>query len=975
MKIVHITDIHHKPNDNVRRYENLIAFLRGKSIDVVIISGDLCDRGGKGFNSIDEAFQSFRKEFLEPLILALDLSKDKVIMCPGNHDINQSALGPITWESIYSSGLQDYRVALAAINEISGRWSSFNEFLKSWYSGCLNVSIGQLVHCITISNDTESFAFLSTNSVWFSSDCSLSKGDIIFPVSEIESTCKSIPKEYNKVLVSHAKYQDAAPKQASEVDDCIFRSFSQVYSGHYHEPKPQSIRQHNGVVFSLQTRKFTEKYADSNSVKNANGFSILNISSDSTISAMGYRETINGEFCEDDDYFPKASSTYDISQNQNALAAKIMNYKSTILSSDREEFNRCLLTFTLQTSAPKNLDDLFVMPPITKRETTGKTGEYKEIAIDVEALSKYQGKHCLFGKKESGKTTLLQKIHMVAIERFGRISVIINFSDILGRGKLKQAIARKMSIKEKDVERMFEDDNFLLLIDDFDFTRYSDIPSGLSELANCKNQILMHACETTGIISSERLRVIDQYEYSHLFIEDFKSKQIRELCANWFSEDRTLARSKVEILVAAFLSMGLSCNPLSVSIFLWIMEKQNGKAPINKFSLIDQFVERVFLKNDQSEIQSSLFDYRNKTKVLAAISKKMLDEDRLGYTLKSSEVIGVIESYLTRNSMRFVASDIFHHFVSIGVLVQSYSETESCVVAKFRYSCLFSYYLMCEMGFDDRFLQEATSKDRYLQFVDEIELLSGKARDKEGLLIQLCDWMWEVYGPVCSEIERLEGSYDSQFIMGKQQFTENSMTQIRKNGKPSEEQMDAILDNQLSKLQEGQLIKSKSKDVSGVDRMARLWLVVARTLKNTEEVNSPETKSNTLAKVIKSSLAFSLYYRKQIEAFMKDHPNSDRKAQYSILSSFMPLVNQHVLKESLGTEKLNLLLRKKIDGDLRAIDSNGKRTISEFEWFTTVFLFSDLDGEGYKSAIKEFLEAAKNRVILDMSAFKLLGYY
>jgi predicted phosphodiesterase/GTPase SAR1 family protein len=726
MKIAHISDIHHVQQNDTEHYKRLINILESSKIDVIVLSGDLCEKAGIEFGNPGASLQSLNEKFLFPAIAALNIPPENVIICPGNHDIDRKAIGALTWASISQSGLSDYKFALSVIPEISARWMDFNHTLKSWYDNSANVSLGELVHAINVTHKQTTFSFVIVNSVWFSNTCTAHAGDIIFPLDEMKKVIGALPVNSKKILITHAKFQDAAPKQAAEVEDLIFRSFEFVFSGHYHEPKPQIIKQHNGMIYSSQARKFGERLSEAFSIRNANGFAILEITEGSAPSLIGYRETINGDFVQDVDYFPNAFSIIDVNSLNLSLSQKLEEYRNQITTTELEEFDRNLLSHSLQTSAPKELAKIFVMPPITKRDNSGPGGEYRETLVDVNSFAKYKGKVCILGKKEAGKTTLLHKILLEAISSYGRTAVKLSFSEIIGKNKLKQSIARRIGIKERDVEKLLSDDNFLLLIDDFDFSKLSELKDTRDQLNECKNVIACQTCETVGVVSNELLSALDASQFVHLFIEDLKSKHIRELCSKWFAEDKQLARAKVEILVNSFLTIGLSCNPLSVSIFLWIMEKQQGKAPINKFTLIDQFVEKTFSKHDYSELQTSSFDYRNKTRVLASIAKKMLDEDREGYSLRRLDVISVIESYLSINALKFDAIDIFNQFVAVGILHQSHSEAEQCIIAKFRFSCLFTYYLMCEMGFDNNFLLLATSKDRYLEFVDEIEMLSGK---------------------------------------------------------------------------------------------------------------------------------------------------------------------------------------------------------------------------------------------------------
>lgn len=100
VNILHLSDLHYGIEQDATRAENrrrfrqnqifkkLIETLKNDDIvpvnwkpDVIVISGDIAWRGNS------EEYTTFNDEFIVPLTNALGLTKDKIITCPGNHDI------------------------------------------------------------------------------------------------------------------------------------------------------------------------------------------------------------------------------------------------------------------------------------------------------------------------------------------------------------------------------------------------------------------------------------------------------------------------------------------------------------------------------------------------------------------------------------------------------------------------------------------------------------------------------------------------------------------------------------------------------------------------------------------------------------------------------------------------------------------------------------------------------------------------
>lgn len=97
MRIVHLSDIHlsEENKDDLENYfmgslvNDLEKFHREKQIDLIIISGDLIDQGGKGLSKKDP-YQIFVSKFIDPISTALGIHKNRILFVPGNHDVDNA---------------------------------------------------------------------------------------------------------------------------------------------------------------------------------------------------------------------------------------------------------------------------------------------------------------------------------------------------------------------------------------------------------------------------------------------------------------------------------------------------------------------------------------------------------------------------------------------------------------------------------------------------------------------------------------------------------------------------------------------------------------------------------------------------------------------------------------------------------------------------------------------------------------------
>ena len=113
MRIIHLSDIH-LSNENFESFrlhyrDSLIKELnrinRETKIDLIIISGDLVDKGGsslkkiEGYKNVDNPYDIFENEFINPICEKTNL-QNKLIFIPGNHDIQQDKIDKVKEEGL-----------------------------------------------------------------------------------------------------------------------------------------------------------------------------------------------------------------------------------------------------------------------------------------------------------------------------------------------------------------------------------------------------------------------------------------------------------------------------------------------------------------------------------------------------------------------------------------------------------------------------------------------------------------------------------------------------------------------------------------------------------------------------------------------------------------------------------------------------------------------------------------------------------
>ena len=88
IRIIHISDLHYSKDNsgqfNTRLMKPFLKSLKelneSKKIDILCVSGDLVDKGGLGFTSLEDALNEVKTEFLDVIEKELGLDRSQIIL-------------------------------------------------------------------------------------------------------------------------------------------------------------------------------------------------------------------------------------------------------------------------------------------------------------------------------------------------------------------------------------------------------------------------------------------------------------------------------------------------------------------------------------------------------------------------------------------------------------------------------------------------------------------------------------------------------------------------------------------------------------------------------------------------------------------------------------------------------------------------------------------------------------------------------
>jgi predicted MPP superfamily phosphohydrolase len=141
IRIIHISDLHlekETPSPEKAAIISALAVDLKKQINentILFFTGDLIDRGALDFSDKLNAFYTFEKVFIEPILNKNSSLKGKIFFVPGNHDIFRDKIDKYS-ESGLKSELDNVKGLDAFIesNRLNSKHLDRQEDYKKWES-------------------------------------------------------------------------------------------------------------------------------------------------------------------------------------------------------------------------------------------------------------------------------------------------------------------------------------------------------------------------------------------------------------------------------------------------------------------------------------------------------------------------------------------------------------------------------------------------------------------------------------------------------------------------------------------------------------------------------------------------------------------------------------------------------------------------------------------------------------------------
>lgn len=978
MRILHIGDFHFNSKSRIFDQEKIVEALinhlsEKEKIDFVFFSGDLVFSGS---NSDD--FEEAHKLLFKQMCERLKIDSDKIIISPGNHDINRNECSEAL---VYFFNSRENMGKNENVNELFAKKgkdyissispiSNYATYFKKYF--CRKDDIFEplfSVHERTFLN--KKIGILTINTSWLSSGFIEDKNNLLFPPIIIKEALTKIKNSDIKILIKHHPLHYFKEFNFIELQNLIHQEFDLMFSGHLHKEENSTVYSGtNGIYCNVTQASLT--YDKDGEI----GYSVVNIDFDDIENLKIDKATFVKKR---NDFIDLESIKVTLpcgieKEKQNRFRKKIVEKYSFELDIS----NQLLLNYNSD-GFNQNFIDTFTAPVLSKQSEAEETTKDESHKVKFESLIQDDFNYLIFGKDKCGKTSLLKRIQLFYLKNYsfdGYIPFYFDYKEWESKENkidLIRIVTTYYQINYKDTKKLIDSGKFVLLIDN------------LNVLAPLHNNVLDFIISNTArfIICSEYITsrvysttILDDLEFERIFFRDLSRKEIRLFTEKNDSVKEDKKDEVVEKITNFCAQLKLPLNFWIISLILVIYKKSNDDYSKNMFAILDSCVDEMLQKKRLAFKKGGL-EFDQYKEVCSQLAIHLLRNFKSTvYSAKALNIIKFIEDYKMKN-IRIVgdAKDIFDFFLESGILKRKGD------YYTFRLNGVFEYFLAYFLNDHPDYIAEILNDDSiYLSFKNELEIYSGFNRKNEELLNKIYSKTKDKLNPIIDiykNFGEIDEILDSKIIKARE-FSDSIKQLVVKN--PLSNILQDEINDELSPIDIDSDVHLKEyvdTDEINFELLEKYVIILSRVFKNSDRILNQDLVNSIFDFIIEAYCYLGYYMIDEFEGIAKienlklsAEELEDKIIGESILklvSNFIPLLIQAMLYDGIGHINLKDIINQKI----KELLINKKE--NQYKLYLLYFLQIDID-INQKNLIDDIFDNI-TKSALKVSTLLKLNYY
>ena len=750
--ILHISDVHINAS-SISEIDSLVEKLindiekvkseNSINIDLICFAGDLIGRGDKAFED-EMQIRLAEEHFIQPLLKATGLTEKEFILVPGNHEVNINKIAKRTEKGLATiSSLDEINETIYDMqDEYKSRLQYFYDYMHEKYVP--DAEKWNLGYSITKNINGIDIGIVGLDSAWRSTGVGWEeRGKMLVGEQQVGILHNNIKDADLKICLMHHPLDWLSDFEMTNVERKL-NYFDLVLRGHVHDLDDKQIC----------TQKYKTIYNTSGKLypidSYYSGYSILDIDMDLSTCCIYSREYLKSPR-EDFDKALRINENGKVEYQLTAYdEAKAVEYdlKLQLREYYEEATEKYTMLKNIDSYSPDKIGDFFVEPTIFEKSEYERTeltrkGDKKEVPVPLTDLIQCSENILIIGKKECGKTTVLQRFGIShTSSESEQIPVYIDMMK-LNKGQDKILVAcqnfifnnmsSEMQVSKAQVRNLLANGKIICLFDNINISNVDHIVWIQAFTKAFPNNRFVFAAEEK-FYQTYTLKELPDFgvEYKSVYLEYFGKRQVREMVTKWGEgKDGFDANEMTQKIVTYCNNIQFVMTPFNIAVFMTIWDVDRNFVPINEGKVMRTYLETVLDKFSAEGFQRSEYDYDVKQHFLGYLAYAMCQKDEYFFTV--DEFNHLVDEYHNKKGFKKSQSKFDVIFFEKSILCVNGDYVYFSNISIMEY-CLASYAAV-----DPALYELMTAKGNRANFAHELSFYSGIVRDCSKLLNGLND--------------------------------------------------------------------------------------------------------------------------------------------------------------------------------------------------------------------------------------------
>lgn len=991
--LLHISDLHINAS-SIQEIDSLVKKLikdiekvkleNNLNIDLICFAGDLIDAGEKALED-EKQIELAEKYFVNPLLKATGLTERDFILVPGNHEVNKREIAKRTEAGLAAiSSLEELNETIYEMKkEYKSRLQYFYDYMHTRYvSDARQWNLG---YSTTRDINGVNVGIVGIDSAWRSTGAGgEERGKMLVGEQQVGVLFDDIKDTDLKICLMHHPLDWLSEFEMNNVEGRL-NYFDLVLRGHVHDLNDKQIcTQKYKTIYNTSGKLFPiDSYYS--------GYSILDIDMDLGTCSIYSREYLKSPR-EDFDRALRINENGKVTYNFTAYdEEKVLEYdlKRQLRKYYEQVSEKYSMLKNIDIYSPDKIVDFFVEPIIYEksefeRNELARKKDEEEESVSLKDLLQDDNNILIIGKKESGKTTLLQKFGILYTSNDSeQIPIYIDMMK-LTKGKDRILVAcqsfifnnmsSEVPITKEQVRSMLLSGKAACLFDNFNIANANHVLWIRDFTKEFPNNRFIFAAEEKFYQTYTLKELPDcGVGYKSVYLQNFGKRQVREMVSKWGEGKEGFDANEMTHKIVTYCNnTQFAMTPFNIAVFMTIWDVDRNFVPINEGKVMRTYLETVLDKFSAEGFQRSKYDYDVKQHFLGYLAYIMCQKDEYYFTI--DEFSHLVEEYHNKKGFKKSQSKFDIIFFEKNIL---------CINGNYVYfsnTSIMEYCLATYAVHEPELYELMVAKGNRTNFAHELSFYSGIVGDCTKLLNCLNDEITTTILDnmnILDEIEKL--SIGIEFNMEKDEFAE-----ALKNSRQSMEEVDDLesVVSTNSEINPREITKINSIEES--ESFMELLMIYGNVIKNAETVDKNQKKIHLENYILGINFQFGLII-KELSSYLtskdkeelsdeikKKHPDlTDEEFEkmkeevLEFLKLVFPIAIQFKVANNVGTPKLEVVI-------LELIQNNKSK---KFTRYMLSFLLCDISNGNIKTFLQRYINEEDSKDILKLILAKLGIYY